>query len=110
MGYHDYIDVWKPKLNEVLRCEMQPNNSKDKYAVAVKKRRKVVGHLPKGENGKFTKFIFYFLRASNGNSCSATITGKPFNAGKNKGMQVPCHLTLIGTEPMITRLRKVLLK
>ena len=43
--------------------EIEPRNSVDKYAVAVKKDEKVVGHLPLGENGKFAKIFFYFLRA-----------------------------------------------
>ena len=32
MGYHCYQNCWNPKINEVLDCEMQPNNKVDKYA------------------------------------------------------------------------------
>ena len=42
---------------------MEPANPVDKYAVAVKSKNVVVGHLPLGCSGKFAKAIFYFLRA-----------------------------------------------
>ena len=42
---------------------MEPDNVMDKYTVYVKKSTSIVGHLPLGKNGKFTKMIIYFLRA-----------------------------------------------
>lgn len=45
----------------------------DKYAVAVKKDGKIVGHLPLRKNGKFAKRIFHFLRGD------ITVTGKAVN-------------------------------
>ena len=45
---------------------MQPNNVKDKYAVAIfqEGKKKVIGHLPLGKSGKFAKTILYFLIAA----------------------------------------------
>ena len=34
-GYHAYIDLWKPFINEELTTAMEPNNVVDKYAVCV---------------------------------------------------------------------------
>ena len=52
-GYHVYKSVWTPTLQEQVYGEIEPYNSVDKYAAAVKKDEKVVGHLTLGENGKF---------------------------------------------------------
>ena len=70
--------------------EIEPRNPVDKYAVAVKKDEKVIGPLPLGENGKFAKTIFYFLRADPYAKCNITVVGKAVNLGDGDGMQVPC--------------------
>ena len=62
-GYHVYKSVWTPTLKEQVYGEIEPHTPVDKYAVTIKKDEKVLGHLPLGENGKFGKTIFYFLRA-----------------------------------------------
>ena len=54
-GYHVYKGVWTPTLQEHVYGETEPHNPVDKYAVAVKKDEKVIGHLPLGENGKSAK-------------------------------------------------------
>ena len=108
MGYHAYQTEWTPRLNEVVLCCMEPNNSEDKYAVAVKKGEKVVGHLPKGTNGKFAKMIFYFLRKDNLNRCSCKVIGKPVNLGKGMGMQVPCTTSFTGNNECLDILKKCL--
>ena len=71
-GYHVYKSVWTPTLQEQVYGEIEPHNPVDKYAVAVKKDEKVIGHLPLGENGKFAKAIFYFLRADPYAKCNIT--------------------------------------
>ena len=35
MGYHEHGNTWTPIVGEVLRCQIQPENDVDKYAVAV---------------------------------------------------------------------------
>ena len=105
-GYHVYKAVWSPLIGESLLCEREPDNPIDKYAVCVKKEKKIVGHLPFGKSGKFAKTIFYFLRADEVNLCKLVVTGKSVNFGDGEGMQVPCKLTLIGTEKCIDVLKK----
>ena len=66
MGYHVYKETWIPFVGEKLDTTMQPNNVKDKYAVAScqEGKKKVIGPLPLGKSGKFAKTIFYFLKAA----------------------------------------------
>ena len=56
-GYHAhaYQDKWTPQIGEKLKTAMEPDNIVDKYAVCVLKYNDIVGHLPKGKNGIFTK-------------------------------------------------------
>ena len=49
----------------------------------------LVGHLPKKETARFTKTIFYFLRACDRKTCSLEITGTVIIQGDKKGMKVP---------------------
>ena len=68
-GYHFYKNMWKPTVSEELEIEMVTDNVVDKYAVCVKKKASVVGHLPLGKNGKFAKMIFYLLRGDQDAEC-----------------------------------------
>lgn len=74
---------------------MEPENAFKKYVVAVIKNGSVVGHLMKGESGKFPKTIFYFLRLDELNSCTAVVTGKNKEGGMR--MQIPSKLMLMRT-------------
>ena len=62
-GYHVYKNIWKLTVNEELETKTEPDNVMNKYAVCVKKNTSIVGHLPLGKNGEFTKMIFYFFKA-----------------------------------------------
>ena len=86
--------------------EIEPHNPADKYAAAAQKDEKVVGHLPIGENGKFGKSIFYFLRADPYGKCNITVTGKAVNLGDSDGIQVPCILHLSGQKSMVEILKQ----
>ena len=108
-GYHVYKGIWTPDLNEKLSSEVEPDNIIDKYAVAVKKEGKVVGHLPLGKNGKFAKMIFYFLKADHYGKCDVTVTGRAVNLGDDDGMQVPCTLHFSAQKEMIQMLKKKIL-
>ena len=105
-GYHVYKSLWTPTLQEQVYRKIEPHNPVDKYTAAVKKDEKVVGHLPLGENGKFAKTIFYFLRADPYGKCNITVTGKAVNLGDGDGMQVPCILHLSGQKSMVEILKQ----
>ena len=59
MDSHAYQGQWIPTVGERLPAERQSGNLVDRYAVAVKKRDDIVGHLQKGPSGKFAKIVFY---------------------------------------------------
>ena len=105
-GYHVYKTLWNPLIGEFLSCEREPDNVMDKYTVCVKKENKIVGHLPLGKSGKFTKTIFYFLRADELSSCKIVFTENPVNLGDGEGMQVPCKLIFTGIEKCIDILKR----
>ena len=44
-GYHVYKNMWEAAIGKELPCEWETRNTKDRYAVAVKKDSTVVGHL-----------------------------------------------------------------
>ena len=69
-GFHMYCDVWEAAIGEVLDCEREPGNAKDRYAVAVKKDATVIGHLPR----KISHVSSLFLRQ--GGSVQCTVTGR----------------------------------
>ena len=60
-GYHAYMNDWTPILGENLSTRPEPENEIDKYAVAVTKDARVIGHLKKGKTGWYAKTVFYFL-------------------------------------------------
>ena len=68
----------------------------------------MVGHLKKGDNGRFAKIVFYFLRADPRNRCIASITGKRLNYGDGMGMRVPCTLIFHGHRQYIDVLQREL--
>ena len=102
-GYHVSKSVRTPTLQEQVYGEIELHNS---VAVAVKKDKRVIGHLPLGENGKFAKTIFYFLRADPYAKCNITVVGKAVNLGDGDGMQVPCILHLSGQKSMVEILKQ----
>ena len=63
-GHHAYKEIWMPKQNEHLGVRCEPENPVDKYDACVLKGKDIVGHLKKGDTGRFAKTIhvFYFIR------------------------------------------------
>ena len=98
-GHHVYKEVWTQEVGEKLNVLMEPDNRVDKFAVCVEKNQTVVGHLKKGDSGKFAKTIFYFLRSDTYCNCYAEVSGKRCNLKDGEGLQVPCKI-------IITRLKK----
>ncbi len=80
-GFHVYRNIWSPKLDEVLICQRDVNNSVDKHAVSVLKNGHTVGHVPR-EHAKI--FNFYLKR---GGSISCQITSK--KTARGVGIEIP---------------------
>ena len=91
-------------VGEKLDTAMQPNNVKDKYAVAIFQEGKqdVIGHFPLGKSGKFVKTIFHFLK---GNRCQIIVHGKAVNQNDGLGMKVPSRLLFTAEEKFIAILK-----
>ena len=95
MGFHEYRKIWELKSNEILEVKMEPTNKMGKFAVAVIKNKKIVGHLPLGKTWCFSKTIFYFLKCEY-NDCKDEIADGKANLGDRMGMRVPCLLLFRG--------------
>ena len=96
-GFHVYKEIWNSVEGEVLDTRMEPENPTDKYAVCIEKNGNVVGRLPKGKYGRFSKTIFFFLRAD------AYGKSKTINCGD--GMEMECTLEFIGQRRFIDVLK-----
>ena len=60
----------------------------------VEKDQTVVGHLKKGDSGKFAKTIFYFVRSDTYCQCYTEVSGKRCNLKDGKGLQVSCKIII----------------
>ena len=96
-GFHVYKEIWNLVEGGVLNTRMEPQNPKDKYAVCIEKNGNVVGGLPKGKYGCFSKTIFFFLRADEYDK------SKTVNCGD--GMEIECTLEFIGQRRFIDVLK-----
>ena len=90
-GYHTYMNDWAPILGENLSTRSEPENEIDKYAVAITKDARVIGHLKKGKTGRYAKTVFYFLRANLMNTISITVTGKGLMLEMGKACKFPAQ-------------------
>ena len=69
-GLHAHEHIWQPRVGEVLILKREPENSHDKFAVAVVKSDSVVGHVPY----EIASVISHFLKRDF-NKGTAEITG-----------------------------------
>ena len=95
-----------------MNTAIQPNNIKNKYAVAIfqEGKNKVIGHLPIGKPGKFTEASFYFLKPAKENRCKIIVHGKAVNQNDGLEMKIPSQLFFIAEEKLIDILKKRLPK
>ena len=56
-GFHVYQDIWTPTIGERLPCQAEESNDTDLYAVAIKKRADVIGHIPHKISAACSHFI-----------------------------------------------------
>ena len=89
MCYYEYHEKRTPIVGDVLQCQMETDIAVGKYAVAVVNKDRAVGHMIKEKTGKFTKIVFFFLRAEVSTMVTVKINRKAVNKGKGEGMEVP---------------------
>lgn len=97
-GYHAYMDVWTPVLNEELILKREPTNARDSNAVAVKKEEVIVGHVPFNVNPCISAFLRHDTNRSSG---FATVISDKVNKGAGYGLEIPCEYSLCGPKPYI---------
>ena len=104
--YHVYKETWQAAIGEKLECDREPENSCDRYAVAVKRSGVVIGHLPR----KLSRVCSLFLRR--GGVISCTVTGRPSYSGdlSQGGLKVPCFLLFKYKPKELQKLKKLLCK
>jgi len=56
-GYHAYMNVWEPRIGEVLALEREPHNVMDQLAISVVKSGLVVDHVPFNLAPVFSHFL-----------------------------------------------------
>ena len=102
-GYHVYKEIWEAATGEVLICERELHNSRDRYAVAVKRMGTIIGHLPR----KLSRVCSLFLRR--GGTIDCTVTGwRRYSADLPEGgLEVPCSLLFKATPKEIQKLNKL---
>ena len=90
--YHIYKDIWEAAVGETLVCALEPNNSRDRNAVAVEKEGKIVGHLPLKVSCVCTLFL------KRGGSIRFTVTGRRRVSADltQGGLEVPCTVVFVG--------------
>ena len=101
-GHRAYKETWTPEIGESHDAQIETNNPVDKYTVCTRKFGKVVGHLSKGENDKFTKDIFFFLRGDRYSKAKTITSRRRCNLGDGEGLQIPCKLKLVGHQSLST--------
>ena len=90
-------------MGEILSLQNEPNNSHDRFSVAVIKNSVVVGHVPKA----VSRLIFYFLSRV-GHTVVCEVIGNCLNRGANFGVEVPCFYRFYGCQRYIDRLNLTL--
>lgn len=124
-GYHEYMDLWEPKIDDEYELKREPENKEDSNAVAVvrnkqrrvlRKRRVQPGRTakkslaspfchPNEMNANFQVighapklmaiWLTKFLKRAT-NSSKVVVRGKRVNRGGGYGLEVPCVYSFTG--------------
>ena len=103
-------EVWTPEVGKKFNVLMEPDNRVDKFAVCVEKDQAVVGHLKKGDFGKFAKTIFYFLRSKAYCNYYTEVSGTRYNLKDRERLQVLCRIIITGQKKYVNILQHELQK
>ena len=87
-GFHVYQDIWTPTTGEWLPCEVE-DNPMDLYAVAIKKRMVIIGHIPP----KISVACSLFIQRGDALCCIITDSHRQYSSDLPQGgLQIPCKL------------------
>ena len=106
-GYHVYQEFWTPTTREILSCQRQPSNIRDRYVVSVHNRSgEVVAHLPRRLSRMFSLFlcrggvVIYEVHVTRTRRCSTDLP--------QGGLKIPCLLRIKGKKKLISTLKKLI--
>ena len=102
-GYHAYMDIWNPRISEVLLLERESNNSEDRFAIAIKRTGSVVGHVPFNH----ALLVSGFLRRDV-NKGLVEVTGLKVNRGAGYGLEIPCMYHFYGAKSFKSKLNELI--
>ena len=103
-GYHIYQAAWTATLGESLTCIREPQNSHDRYAVAVQKNGQTIGHLPR----KVSRVCSIFLKR--GGMIKCVVSGRRRYSGDlpQGRMEIPCLVIFKATPVLLEKLKKLI--
>ena len=101
-GHHVYLRVWTPHVGEILSTRKEAGNHHNRFAVAVLKDDRIVGHIP----CEVSKTAWYFLEHGGDIRCEITSRRRRSDIA-GKGLEVPCTYTFEGKPKMIKELIKL---
>ena len=67
-GRHNYQQIWRPLVGEILTLEREEGNNHDKFAVSLLKHASVLGRVPR----EFSRVFWHFLRHGEAITCEVT--------------------------------------
>ena len=97
------MDRWTPALGQVLILKREPNNDKDKHAVAVLNDDVILGHTPYNLAPRFSQYLRREV-----NKAFAEVTGEKVNRGAGYGLEIPCVYRLHGPIVYIDKMKELL--
>ena len=100
-GYHVYQHVWSAAVGQVLSCEREPTNSRDRYAVVVKKDGVVIGHLPR----KVSRVCSLFLRRGGTIQCRVSGERRYSSDLPQGGLEIPCKVVFSAKPEELKKLK-----
>ena len=96
------MDIWNPRIGEVLPLQREPNNPEDRFAVAIKRTGNVVGHVPFNLAPLVSAFLKRYV-----NKGLVEVTGSKFNRGAGYGLEIPCKYHFYGAKSFIDKLNEL---
>ena len=106
-GYHVYKEIWEAVIGERLVCERQPENQRDRYAVAIKKNDgTILGHVPR----KISKLPVCSLFLQRGGSIECIVSGRRrYSADLQQGgLEIPSKLIFKASSNEVQKLKCLL--
>ena len=88
-GYHAYMNVWNPLVEETLKCRQEPSNEVYKNAVAIIRsdsweKGTIAGHFRQN----ISKTLSMFLKVPN-TSIEVQVVGKTLSCGGGYSLEIP---------------------